>query len=77
MIQKPKTDPVIDEIHAVRRDISDRFNGDVHAISADANARMLASGCSVWTPADNHPMHRSGGGDRSQMENQSPPPGDR
>lgn len=76
MIQKPRTDPIIDEIHAVRRKISDRFDGDVRAIAADANARMLASGCPVWTPADN-PIHRSGGGDLSQVENQSPPPSDR
>jgi hypothetical protein len=63
MIQKPKTDPIVDEIHAVRREISDRFDGDVRAIASDANARMLASGCPIWKPADNHAMHRSGGGE--------------
>lgn len=63
MIEKPKTDPIVDEIHAVRREISDRFRGDVRAISADANARMLASGCPIWKPAKNHAMQRSDGGD--------------
>ncbi len=38
MIQEQKTDPVIEEIHKVRREISDRFGGDVRAIAADANA---------------------------------------
>ena len=76
MIQKPKTDPIVDEIHAVRREISDRFGGDVRAIAADANARMRASGCPIWEPADNHPMHRSDGGDISQVETHSPPLGD-
>ncbi len=72
MIQKPKTDPVVDEIHAVRREISDRFGGDVHAISADANARMLASGCPIWEPTGNHAMQRSGGGDVAGNGDSSP-----
>jgi hypothetical protein len=41
MNQQPKTDPVIEEIHKVRREISHRFGGDVRAIAADANARMV------------------------------------
>ncbi len=77
MIQKPKTDPVIEEIHKVRREISDRFGGDVRAIAADANARMAASGCAVWIPSDNNAMHRSGEAASSGVENLSPPPGDR
>ena len=60
MIQKQKTDPVIEEIHKVRREISDRFGGDVRAIAADANARMAASGCPVWKPSDNNAIHASG-----------------
>lgn len=77
MIQKPKTDPVIEEIHSVRREISDRFGGDIHAIAADANARMAASGCPVWKPSDNNRMHRSGVCTSSKVESQTSPPGDR
>ncbi len=77
IIQKQMTDPVIEEIHKVRREISDRFGGDVLAIAADANARMVASGCPVWKPSDNNTMHRSGKSERSEVENQSSPPGDR
>ena len=77
MIQKPKTDPVIEEIHKVRREISDRFGGDVRAIAADANARMAASGCPIWRPSDNNAMQRSGETTASEVENQSSPPADR
>lgn len=77
MIQKPKTDPIVEEIHAVRREISDRFGGDVRAIAADANARMLASGCPIWKPAGNHPMQPSGKGERFEVDAQSSPPIDR
>lgn len=77
MIQKPKTDPIVEEIHAVRREISDRFGGDVRAIAADANARMLASGCPIWKPAGNHPMQPSGEGERFEVDAQSSPPIDR
>lgn len=77
MIQKPKTDPIVDEIHAVRREISDRFGGDVHAIAADANARMLASGCPIWTPPGNHPMQPSGEVEGSEVDDQPSPPADR
>ena len=54
MNQKPQTDPIIEEIHEVRREISERFDGNVHAIAADANTRMTASGCPVWKPTENH-----------------------
>ena len=77
MIQKPETDPVIDEIHAVRREISERFGGDVRAIAADANARMLASGCPIWQPAGNHPMQPSGEVGRLEVDDQPSPPPDR
>jgi hypothetical protein len=56
MIQKPTTaDPVIDEIHRVRREISDRFGGDLLAIVEDARKRQAASGHPIWSPdATNH-----------------------
>ncbi len=77
MIQEQKTDPVIEEIHKVRREISDRFGGDVRAIAADANARMAASGCPVWKSSDNNAIDRSGESRRPDVENLSSPPGDR
>lgn len=49
MTQK-KTDSTIDEIHQIRRDISDRFGGDVFAIAQDAAQRQAASNRPVWQP---------------------------
>jgi hypothetical protein len=48
MNQKPNIDTVIEEIHKYRREVSERFQGDVRAIAADAAARMAASGRPVW-----------------------------
>jgi hypothetical protein len=48
MIQKQKSDSVIAEIHQTRREISERFNGDVFAIAEDAARRQAASGRRVW-----------------------------
>ncbi len=75
MIQKSETDPIIDEIHTVRREISDRFGGDVRAIAADANARMLASGCPIWQPEGNIPMQPIGDIGHLEGEDQPSPPG--
>ena len=77
MIQKLKTDPIIEEIHSVRREICERFGGDVRAIAADANARMLASGCLVWQPAASNPLQRSGEVGSLEVENLSSPPAER
>jgi hypothetical protein len=49
MIQK-KPDTTIDEIHQIRREISDRFGGDVFAIAEDAARRQAASNRPVWKP---------------------------
>ena len=49
MTQKT-TDSTIDEIHQVRRNISDRFGGDVFAIAQDAARRQAASNRPVWQP---------------------------
>lgn len=77
MIQKLKTDPIIEEIHQVRREISDRFGGDVRAITADANARMAASGCRIWKPLDSETIHRSGETEQMQAKDLPLPPDDR
>ena len=53
MIQK-KTDTTIDEIHQIRREISDRFGGDVFAIAADAALRQAASNRPIWKPKEDN-----------------------
>jgi hypothetical protein len=65
MIQKPNLDPIVDEIHTIRQEISVRFGGDVHAIAADANARLLASGCQIWRHENNPSINQSVDSDRS------------
>jgi hypothetical protein len=49
MIQKTSDSP-IDEIHQIRREISDRFGGDIVAIAEDAARRQAASNRPVWQP---------------------------
>ena len=49
MIQKT-SDSTIDEIHRIRREISDRFSGDLFAIAEDAARRQAASNRPVWQP---------------------------
>ncbi len=49
MTQK-KTDSTIDDIHRIRREISERFGGDVFAIAEDAARRQTASNRPVWKP---------------------------
>ena len=75
MIQKQTTtDPILDEIHRTRREISERFGGDLHAILDDARKRQAASGRPVWTTpgSANHAMQRSGGGDVSDNGESTP-----
>ena len=50
MMQNPKSDPVIDEIHLARREFSDRFGGDFDAMLDDARRRQEASGRPIWRP---------------------------
>ena len=60
MTQK-KTDSTIGEIHQIRREISDRFGGDVFAIAQDAARRQAASQRPVWQPGmTSKSMHLSG-----------------
>ncbi len=59
MIQKLNDSP-IEEIHQVRREISDRFDGDMVAIAEDAARRQAASGRPIWQPGTaNKTMQRS------------------
>ncbi len=69
MIQKP-TESAIDEIHRIRREISERFNGDIAAIAADAARRQAESGRPVWQPnTTNYTLDRSGRSGDNQVEN--------
>ena len=56
MIQKRETDSAIAEIHRVRREISERFHGDIAAIAEDAARRQAASGRPVWRRKDDTPI---------------------
>jgi len=73
MIQKPKTETPIEEIHRIRREISDRFGGDIAAIAADAARRARESGRPMWQPkTTNQSMQRSGGVDVSDEGESTP-----
>ncbi len=62
MIQKPKADTVIAEIHRTRREISERFGGNINAIAEDAAQRLAKSGRPIWQPkTTNQSLNRSGG----------------
>jgi hypothetical protein len=50
MIQHTKPESVIDELHRIRREIADKFDGDVDAIAKDAAERLARSGRATWTP---------------------------
>jgi hypothetical protein len=66
MIQKSTAETPIEEIHRIRREISDRFGGDITAIAADADRRAQASGRPIWQPkTTNKSVQPSGGGDAS------------
>lgn len=63
MIRKPKTESEIEEIHRIRREISERFDGDIVAIANDAARRLAASDRPVWQPKTaNQGTHASGDG---------------
>ena len=65
MIRKLKTESETEEIHRIRREISDRFAGDIVAIANDAARRLAASGRPVWQPkTTNQAMHASDDGGR-------------
>jgi len=72
MIQKSKTETPIEEIHRFRSEISDRFDGDIAAIAADAERRAQASGRPIWHAKTTiKPLHPSGGSDAEAMEKSS------
>ncbi len=75
MTQKPTESP-IDEIHRIRREISDRFGGDVAAIAEDAARRQAESNRPVWQPSStNKTIDPSGDGTSSDSGQPSPAAG--
>jgi hypothetical protein len=62
MIRKPSETP-IEEIHRIRREISDRFGGDISAIAEDAARRLAESNRPVWKPKHDEPsdVHEQAG----------------
>ncbi|MEX0687081.1 MAG: hypothetical protein WD072_00245 [Pirellulales bacterium] len=65
MIHQPKPESIIEELHRIRREISDRFGGDVALIAKDAADRLAKSGRPIWTPHPETPASQ-GPGDRNQ-----------
>ena len=45
-----RLDPIIEELHEVRREIAKRFEGDIHRIAEDARQRQIREGRPVWHP---------------------------
>ena len=49
MTQKTtNVDSIIEEIHQIRREICEKFNGDINAIHEDARRRQAESDHPVW-----------------------------
>lgn len=54
MTQKsPDRDTTIEDIHATRRRIAEKFGHDLAAIVEDARKRQAASGHEIWRPKPN------------------------
>ena len=59
---KQTIDPLIEEIHGIRREIAKRFNYSIEKISEDARRRQALDGRPLWQPESaNKTMHPSGG----------------
>lgn len=56
MTQKsPDRDTTIEDIHATRRRIAEKFGHDLAAIVEDARKRQAASGHEIWRPKPKPP----------------------
>jgi hypothetical protein len=62
---KHNRDTTIEEIHRTRREMAEKFGGDIAAIMEDARKRQAASGRPVWRPSsDMEPGKGAVGGGR-------------
>ncbi len=48
MKTQTEPDPIIEELHAIRREIAARSDNNIHRIADDARGRQAASGLPVW-----------------------------
>jgi hypothetical protein len=70
MIHQPKPESIIEELHRIRREISDRFAGNIVAIAKDAADRLAASGRPIWQPHGERAVS-SGAGDGNRTTTSS------
>lgn len=70
------TDPILNELHAVRERMLLDAGGTLAGLVAKIQADQTKSGRTVLKTADLHRMHRSGACASSNVENQTSPPGD-
>jgi len=77
MMQKNRSrDPVIEEIHRTRRQMAEKFGGDIAAILEDARKRQAASERPLWQgQTSNKAVHPSGESDRLQSDDSAPAAG--
>jgi hypothetical protein len=66
MIHQPKPESIIEELHRIRREISDRFGGDISAIAKDAADRLARSGRPIWKPKEDAAAGATAGGEAQQ-----------
>ena len=75
MIDQPTPESIIEELYRIRREISDRFSGDISVIAKDAADRLTRSGRPIWKP---HPeATASQGADDCSHGTASPSPAHR
>jgi hypothetical protein len=55
MIRKLPEETVLQELHRIREEISDRFRGNIPAIADDAEKRLANSGRPIWKPRQDAP----------------------
>ena len=48
MKTQTESDPILEELHAIRRAIAARFDNEIHRIAEDARRRQAASGLPQW-----------------------------
>lgn len=73
---KQPIDPIIEEIHEIRREIAKRFSYDISKISEDARRRQALEGRPLWQPESaNKLLPPSGGNTVSDNSETSPAAG--
>ena len=73
MIHQPKAESIIEQLHRIRREISDSFGGDISAIAKDAAERLVSSGRPTWKPKPDEGYPSPTASDGSQTQASSAP----